>query len=88
MAQSSPPPSLSERRVDALLAERALAELSVGAAKKMAHEAAVEAAAAAARREAAKEEVSGKLRALAGEMAKAVAVEELEEDIEANVPVM
>jgi hypothetical protein len=70
-ADASPPPSQTERRADALLAERALAELSVEAAKKMARSAAVESVAAAHRQA----EASGKLRALAGEMVKAVAVE-------------
>ena len=71
---TSPPPSLAERRADALLAERALAELSVEAAKKMARAVAVEEVQAAAH----KDEVSGKLRALAGEMAKVIAVEEVQ----------
>ena len=79
-AGASPPPSQTERRVDAMLAGRALAELSVEAAKKVARSAAVEEAAESARRGAAKDEVSIKLRALAGEMARAVAVEELKED--------
>ena len=80
---STSPEVRDGRRADALLASRALAELSVEAARKMAREAAVEKVAAAVRHE----EVSGKLRGLAGGAARsqaaAQAIEEYEEKVAA-----
>ena len=74
-SSASPPPSLAERRADALLAERALATLSVEAAKKERFDSAVEAAAAQLQKEKAKDEASGKLHMLAKKEAVNAAVE-------------
>jgi ankyrin repeat protein len=57
---------VAERRADALLAERALAEISVDAARRVARSAALEAAGAAAKQEAERR----KLKALAGGAAR------------------
>ena len=67
---SSPPPSLVERRADTLLAERALAEMSVEVAKKERFAAAVEGVAVAKEKSAAKDAVSGRLQHLSMGAAK------------------
>lgn len=74
---SSPPPSLMERRADALLAERALAEMSMEVAKKERFAAAVEGVAAAKEKSAAKDAVSERLQHLSMGAAKKAAVEEV-----------
>ena len=70
MHVSSPPPSLVERRADALLAERALAEMSVEVAKKERFAAAVEGVAVAKEKSAAKDAVSERLQHLSMGAAK------------------
>ena len=70
MHASSPPPSLTERRADALLAERALAEMCVEVAKKERFAAAVEGVAAAKEKSAAKDAVSERLQHLSMGAAK------------------
>ena len=78
--KASLPPSLAERRADTLLAERALAQISMEASKKDRFAAAVEGATAAKEKSAAKDVVSVRLHHLSTEASKkdrfSVAMEE------------